>query len=117
MTEQGRARLPQGDALRVDQAKLVDYLLSSEHLDGASKARFFMQFGFDQTAWPVLQEALQAHGREREVVTTESTPYGIKYGAECALRTPCGRSPCIASIWIAEADAAPRLITAFPVHR
>ena len=34
------------DALRIEQAKLDDYLLNTRHVDGWSKAKFFLGRGF-----------------------------------------------------------------------
>jgi len=34
-------RLPNADRARVEQSKIVEYLLNREHPDGGSKARFF----------------------------------------------------------------------------
>lgn len=110
-------RLPQGDALRVEESKIVDYLLNHEHPDGASKAKFFSAFGFNASDWRIFADAMRRHGRERDVVKKIATEFGTKYEVECSLAAPDGRSPCIRSVWIVEAEQSPRLVTAHPVVR
>lgn len=38
--------LPNADKAQIDRQKIVNYLLSASHPDGASKAEFFTRFGF-----------------------------------------------------------------------
>ena len=47
--------LPYSDRLRVDQVKIVNYLLSGSK--GRGKATFFLQLGFRPEDWTVLAEA------------------------------------------------------------
>lgn len=58
--------LPYSDQLRVDQAKIVDYLLSESN--GRGKATFFFQFGFRLEQWAVLAEAIKVQARGHAVV-------------------------------------------------
>lgn len=60
--------LPGSDQARVDQTKIMDYLLSPTHPDGRSKAEFFTRFGFKATEWQVLADALRAVGTGNPVV-------------------------------------------------
>lgn len=108
------ARLPDPDALIVEQRKITDYLLSWTSPDGRSKAKFFTGYGFAPERWLVMAEALREHGRQREVVQDIATEYGRKYIVACTVATPDGRSPCVVSVWIAEAGRPPRLVTAYP---
>ena len=39
-------KLPNIESTQVDQSKVVDYLLNTEKMPGAAKARFFKSFGF-----------------------------------------------------------------------
>lgn len=43
---QNEKKLPNPDKLVVEREKIVDYLLNPAHRYGASKARFFADFGF-----------------------------------------------------------------------
>lgn len=107
-------RLPEPDALVIEQAKLTLYLLNFNHADGASKARFFKRFGFSAASWTVLETALRTHGRTRDVLETTRSSYGTKYLVRCSLPTPDERNPCIDSVWIKEGEGPPRLVTAYP---
>ena len=44
-------KLPCADTAAVEREKIMDYLLSSTHRYGASKARFFSEFGFRVEEW------------------------------------------------------------------
>lgn len=107
-------RLPQPNALRVEKVKVVEYLLNPNHPQGASKANFFVRFGFDISAWEVLADALCRHGRERSVIERQDTGFGLKFVVECHIETPDQQDPCIRSVWILEEGAPPRLVTAYP---
>jgi hypothetical protein len=111
-------QLPQASHARVDEAKVVRYLLSHAHPDGASKARFFEQFGFRAHAWPVLAAALKEQARQNPVTNVVATGHGTRYSVDGVLRTPDGRNPNIRTVWIVEPDMdGPRLITAYPLEK
>jgi len=108
--------LPNASAARVERAKIVGYLLATDHPEGASKAEFFGRFGFDGDNWEILGEALILHAGAHPVVSIYETKYGAKYRIHGPLSCPDGRSPMIRSVWIIDADTAiPRLVTAHPV--
>lgn len=44
-------KLPNADLAIIEEAKVIDYLLNQKHRFGASKARFFAQFGFRPEKW------------------------------------------------------------------
>lgn len=51
-----------------------------------------------------------------EIVTAAETEFGKKYMLEGLIVSPVGRTPRIRSVWfVATGDAAPRLVTAYPV--
>jgi hypothetical protein len=101
--------------LRVDRAKVVEYLLSHDHPDGAPKARFFEACGFSADDWEALAVALKRHGRENPVTNTVVTPFGTRYIVEGRLRTPLRREPSVRTVWIEETgSSALRLVTAYP---
>ncbi|GAC1627566.1 MAG: hypothetical protein NVS9B10_16660 [Nevskia sp.] len=107
-------KLPKPDQLIVQQTKLVGYLLNLNHVDGASKAKFFLSRGFERGLWPDFAAALINHGASQPVVNETATVHGMKYVVECNLETPDGRNPCIRSVWIVEGCEPPRLATAYP---
>lgn len=110
-------RLPNSDRLRVDQDKVLGYLLNLSHRFGASKAQFFLGFGFEITRWHVLAEALRRHGSENEVTRSTITVFGPRYEVEGPLESPDRRNPQVRTIWQWDhGTVAPRLITAYPIE-
>lgn len=107
-------KLPFPQTLRVDETKIVDYLLS--HPNGQGKAGFFLGFGFQPGAWTVLAEALRHQARSNPVVATVDSAYGTRYSVDGELQTPSGRRPRVRTVWILEHGSDElRLITAHPV--
>ena len=101
----------------VEREKITEYLLNTEHRYGASKARFFAEFGFEIQGWETLAEALLEHGRGHEVSNTRQTHWGPRYEIDGDLNTPDGRRPRIRTVWQLDAgEIAPRLITAYPLE-
>ena len=110
-------RLPNADAALVEQAKIREYLLNPAHPYGASKARFFAQFGFRAEAWEELALALREHGRQNEVSRVTETGFGPRYEVEGELTAPDGRRARVCTVWqIDEGQTVPRLITAYPLE-
>lgn len=109
--------LPYASQARVDQEKITDYLLSSVHPDGKSKAEFFTQFGFRPEQWTVLATALRGHGARHPVVKVVESDFGTRYAVDGALESPDGSNPRVRTVWIIEkASTTPRLITAHPLE-
>ena len=110
-------KLPNGHLAVVEQAKVCEYLLNPAHRFGASKARFFAEFGFRLDHWEVLAVALKTHGAENEIVKVKETGFGPRYEVEGKLQAPDGRQPLVRSVWQLERGLiAPRLITAYPME-
>ncbi len=110
-------KLPNADKLVVEREKIVDYLLNPAHRYGASKARFFTEFGFRIEAWAQLAEALREHGRTHDVARVNETGFGPRYAVEGDLNTPVGRRPRVRTVWqMDEGAVAPRLISAYPLE-
>jgi hypothetical protein len=110
-------KLPHADLAVVERAKICDYLLNPAHRYGASKARFFAQFGFQVEAWEELALALREHGRQNEVSGGKETGFGPRYQVEGELTAPDGRRPRVCTVWqLDEGQMAPRLITAYPLE-
>jgi hypothetical protein len=110
-------KLPNAELAVVDEAKIVGYLLNPKHAWGASKARFFSQFGFVTDAWEVMAVALRAHGQQNDVVRIRETGFGPRYEVEGELPAPDGRRPRVRSVWQVDVGTnAPRLITAYPLE-
>jgi len=109
-------KLPNGDIAVVEQAKVCDYLLNFGHRFGASKARFFAEFGFRVDSWEVLAVALKQHAAENEVIKVKDTGFGPRYEVEGELAAPDGRRPRIRTVWQMNQALVPRLITAYPAE-
>ena len=110
-------KLPNAEHLRIEREKITNYLLNPTHRYGASKARFFAEFGFRDEEWETLAIALREHGRQNEVSKIKETAFGPRYEVEGELRAPDGRKPLIRTVWqFDEGEIAPRLITAYPLE-
>ena len=108
--------LPFIDSLRVDQSKIIGYLLNEA--TGRGKATFFLRLGFRSDDWEALAAALKAQARDNPVVSVVDSRYGKRYSVDGAIATPDHRQPRprVRTVWILEtATKAPRLITAHPV--
>ena len=97
--------------------KITDYLLSLTSVDGASKARFFREFGFRVEEWEVFAAALRRHCRQHEVLTTKATEWGIQYVIIGTLESPDARNPVVLTVWQIDYGADyPRFISGRPAH-
>ncbi len=107
--------LPNREQAIIPPRKLTGYLLALTHPDGASKAQFFMRFGFTNDAWGILADALLQHADENAVAEIEQTLYGTLYTVEGPLQCPDGRTPQVRAVWfIGDNETAPRLVTVYP---
>lgn len=111
-------KLPNANLAIIEKAKVIDYLLNQKHRFGASKARFFGQFGFRPEKWEDLASALRKHGRQNEVTKVRETGFGPRYEVEGELTTPDGRRSRLRTVWqVDDGEIAPRLITAYPLEQ
>lgn len=97
--------LPGIEIAVVEERKVLDYLLATDHPEGASKAAFFAAHGFRRDYWEALAGALREHARRQPVADVAPSSYGTNYGVEGPLQSPDGRKPMVRAIWIV--DAAP----------
>ena len=108
-------RLPQ--ERRIDQAKLLEYLLHPEK--GHGKAHLFYRFGFTVLGWRLLYDALLVHAETMPVTETVASEYGTKYIVTVGLSTPDGRNPrpIVRAVWIQDqGQDGVRFVTAYPVR-
>jgi len=111
-------RLPNAEQARVDRAKVVDYLLSTEHEKGRDKAEFFLGFGFSGERWEDFANALRLHGASHEAVMEREDDFGVRYSVDGMLESPDGRNPGVRSVWMIDrGGSSPRLISAYPAGR
>jgi hypothetical protein len=110
-------KIPNADNAIVEREKITEYLLNPTHRNGASKARFFVAFGFRTEEWGTLAEALREHGRSYDVTKVQETGFGPRYEVEGTLLAPDGRRLLVRTVWQLDHGAvAPRLITAYPTR-
>ena len=111
-------RLPRHEEAVIPPAKLRDYLLSTSHPDGRSKALFFAVLGYSPKRWRDLEQELRRLiARNRARVHSLST-YSQKYMVRGTIRGPWGRSARIVTIWIViSSGGPPRFVTAYPASR
>ena len=110
-------RLPNAGSVRIEKQKIVEYLLSPTHRYGASKARFFAEFGFGLDNWETLAAAFRDHAGKSHKVLRKETPFGPRFEVDGALDTPSGEKPRVRTVWqMDEGDASARLITAYPLE-
>lgn len=108
-------KLPNADNALIEQAKLVDYLLNTQHRRGASKAHVLHSFGYNPAQWQQLADDLRQYHCTADVTATRETPYGMRYEIRAILVTPSGRHITLRSVWqIDSGSSAPRLLTLFP---
>lgn len=110
-------KLPNAEQLIVEREKIVGYLLNTTHRYGASKARFFEEFGFRMEQWEILAQGLREHGQRNEVTKVLQTNFGARYEIDGTLPAPDGRAPHVRTVWqFDQGQLAPRLITAYPLE-
>jgi hypothetical protein len=110
-------RLPNSRSIRIEKQKIVEYLLNPTHRYGASKARFFAQFGFGLDNWEILAEALRDHARKSHAVLRMDTPFGPRFAVDGVLETPSGERPRVRSVWQMDVgETSARLITVYPLE-
>jgi hypothetical protein len=86
-------KLPNARRARVEQSKIVEYLLNHEHPDGRSKAAFFERFGFRAADWQQLADALRNQAIESPVADRAQSPYGTRYVIDGPIDTPTNEQP------------------------
>ena len=67
-------KLPNVERAIVARRKITEYLLSTEHPNGKSKASFFLGFGFTSAQWTVMADALKLHALTNELTKVEDSP-------------------------------------------
>lgn len=107
--------LPNASNCSIAEAKLIGYLLSEVHPEGAPKAQFLKSFGFSGAAPETLRSALIDHARQGHVTASRQTEFGTVFEINGHLPSPDGRNPWMLVVWMIETGTDyPRLITAVP---
>jgi hypothetical protein len=108
--------LPNGDQAIVEDAKLLDYCLSTTHPRGRHKARLFgAALGMTAQHAGALKAALLDAARTAEATPTRQGPFGQFYEIRFRLSGP-SRTADVLSVWIVPDPASPpRLVTCYPL--
>jgi hypothetical protein len=100
----------------VERHKLLDYLLSTTHPRGRTKAAFFRSLGFTADNWSDLVEALRRHISVGRITPCETTQYGTLYQVDGSLFSVANQPFSIRSIWLVKpGEQVPRFVTAYPL--
>ena len=111
-------KLPNRDEAYIPLPKLQSYLLSLTHSVGQAKAKFFREFGFDETNIGLFEVGLLSLARNEEVADTIATPFGTKYIVDGRLSTPTDTFVNVRTVWIIEhGESKPRFVTAHPLPK
>ena len=109
-------KLPNAERAYVPTAKLSQYLLAESHPVGGPKARFLGVVGFEPHDVDLLEQALLALARTREVTEVGASPHGTKYVVDGEILTPAGRRVGVRTVWMTEpAQENPRFVTLYPL--
>ena len=110
-------KVPNAASAVVEEGKVRDYLLSSNHPVGRYKAQFFGNLGYDQESWRRLALDLRAI-LANEVSKIVEIDYGTKYMVLGEVIASDGTATNVITVWIILTDEdAPRLVTAYPGER
>jgi filamentous hemagglutinin len=99
----------------IEVKKLRDYLLNPAHPEGATKARYLSEIGYNQENFQVLEDDLRDQHLTCNVIPGKTSIYGVKYEIIAPIVGPNGQKRLIRSIWmIRKGDTIARLITLIP---
>ena len=97
--------------------KIENYLLSSTHILGRYKARFFFKLGYTPLHAKRLADDLLQIARNNPVVSQHQTPFGTKFVVDGEISSPFNITARIRTVWIIDAgEEIPRLVTAYPLE-
>jgi hypothetical protein len=110
-------KLGASDAI-IPPEKLRDYILSSSHPDGRTKAAYLASLGYSQANWPRLDADLRDQILSRDAEPARPSHYGQKYEILGPLTGPSGSTAWVRTIWIIRhGETSPRLVTLIPEAR
>ncbi len=89
---------------------------STDHPDGGSKAKFFINFGFTLANWQVFAQAIREQAANHSVKSITETAYGTKHVIDGVIETPAGKNVLIRTVWMIRTNKnKAELITAHPL--
>jgi filamentous hemagglutinin len=113
-SEKDRLKLPP-EKTKIDQRKLRDYLLNPAHPEGATKAQYLSEMGYNQENYHILEVDLRNQHLTCDVQPGKESIYGLKYEILAPLVGPNGKKRLIRSVWmIRKSESFASLITLIP---
>lgn len=98
----------------ISDQKLTDYLLSTTHMIGRTKAKFFRGLGYHAGNLDLFKRHL-ANIALRGIIQEEmTTPYGKKLIVQDLIKTPNGKSAKIKTVWMVDQKRSLHFVTAYP---
>jgi hypothetical protein len=108
------AILPNAERAITKSEKLQNYILSSEHSIGRSKATFFRKIGYLPSNWEAFKKDLKKLIQSQDAVESETFKFGIKYTVKGPLNSPSGETIQVLTVWvILKGEEFPRFVTAY----
>ena len=102
----------------VSPAKVVDYLLNLDHVEGRSKAKFFLARGFSRDRPVELADALAAQAIRGWPGDSVAAPGATKHRVVGPVDCPDGSAPEVLTVWQVLTDSeVATLVTARPHRR
>ncbi len=99
----------------IDPRKLRDYLLNPAHPEGATKAQYLSEMGYNQENYHILEVDLRNQHLICDVQPGKVSIFGVKYEIVAPLVGPNGKKRLIRSVWmIRKSETFARLITLIP---
>ena len=110
-------KLPNAHLATVPIDKIVGYLLSPTHPRGKSKATFFRNLGFDESASESFAIELTRHAMENDVLHETVTEFDVRYVVDGWIGSASGHRARIRTVWfIDHGREIPRFVTAHPIR-
>ena len=112
--ENDRLKLPP-EKTNIDPRKLRDYLLNPAHPEGATKAEYLNEIGYNQENYHILEVDLRNQYLICDVQPGKVSIYGVKYEIVAPLVGPNGKKRLFRYVWmIRKRETYARLITLIP---
>lgn len=109
--------MPNARRAVISERKILEYLLNTDHPDGAPKAAFFAAMGYSPANWRALRRSLELVAYTGQVRAVTATRHGQKYRIDGGMSVPRGGTAKLTTIWIIDtASATPRFVTAYPAE-
>ena len=108
-------KIPNSDRAIIEQSKITEYLLNTQHKRGSSKAKILLKFGYSLENWQQLESDIRKFHLTADVDIIRETAYGVRYEVRAALLTPNSKQLFVRTVWQIDIGTnLARLITLIP---